>query len=245
MDLENLLNELEARWATGRRGLMVGHHNLHSLALCQSDPEVRAFYRQCDYCYVDGLPVLWLMRFAGVPTRNASRFTLMDCFAGLLGWLEARGRRLFYLGGSRATIERGQVWLSAHFPTLNFELQHGYFDDGKSHDASAKIIERINRFAPDMLLVGMGMPRQEQWMLSHYEEIEAGALLQVGGTLDYYTGLQARPPIWMSRKGLAGVYRLVHSPHRLGRRYLIEPWRLAGPVLRLRRTLRETRDPDV
>lgn len=75
-------------------------------------------------------------------------------------------------------------------------------------------------------------------MLSHREALDVGALLQAGGTLDYYSGVQPRPPRWLSRIGLGGIYRLVRNPSRLWRRYLLSPWRLLKPTLRLRRRMR-------
>lgn len=232
LDLDPLLAEIESRWDAGERRLLVGHHNLHSLSLCRTDATIRDFYRACDFCYVDGVPVLWLMRAAGLPTRGAVRFTLMDRFPDLLDRLAGRGRRLFFLGGAPGTVERGRKWLERRRPDLDAELHHGYFDDDEP------AIDAVNRFAPDVLLVGMGMPRQERWMLANRDRLDVGALLQAGGTLDYYTGVQARPPEWMSRAGLGGVYRLARDPRRLWRRYLVAPWRLAGPTLRLRRRLR-------
>ncbi len=235
VELVLLLGALERAWQDGRTRLLIGHHNLNSLSLCRTDPDVRAFYAACDACYVDGVPVLWLMRFAGLDTRGAVRFTLMDRLPELLAWAQQRGRRVFYLGGAPATVERGGAWMRERFARLEVELQHGYFQDDEA------VVDRINRFSPDLLLVGMGMPKQERWMLAHRTSLAAGALLQAGGTLDYYAGVQPRPPAWMSRVGLGGVYRLARSPRRLGRRYLVEPWRLVGPVLRLRRRLRSAR----
>lgn len=231
-ELDSLLSEIESRWAAGQRSLLIGHHNLNSLSRSRFDPDVHAFYRQCDWCYVDGVPVLKLMRLAGAPTRGAVRFSLMDRLPDLLSWLDERGYRIFYLGGAPRAITRGREWIHAHFPSLDCDLHHGYFDDDDA------IIERINHFRPDLLLVGMGMPRQERWMLQHRTQLNVGALLQAGGTLDYYTGLQARPPAWVSRIGLGGVFRLLRNPRRLWRRYLIEPWHLVTPLIRLRRRLR-------
>jgi N-acetylglucosaminyldiphosphoundecaprenol N-acetyl-beta-D-mannosaminyltransferase len=234
-----LLDRLEAHWAAGRRGLLVGHHNLNSLSLRRRDPHVRAFYEQCDRCYVDGVPVLWLMRFAGLPATGAVRFSLMDALPELLGWAEAHGRTVFCLGGAPETVARVRAWAEVRFGALRLGLHHGYFEDDTA------VVERINRFRPDLLLIGMGMPRQERWMLAHRHALDAGALLQAGGTLDYYAGVQPRPPAWMSRVGLGGVYRLARSPRRLARRYLVEPWRLLGPALRLRRELRREMSGDV
>lgn len=229
--LTETLTWLQRRWQGGERGLIVGHHNLHSLFLCQRDPLVRDFYRHCQRCYVDGVGVLWLLRAAGLDVRAAHRFTLMDSLPALLDWLQTTNRSLYYLGGSPLAAERGRAWLARNYPQLRAAVQHGY----ELEDTAT--ISAINRFRPDLLLVGMGMPRQEAWLLRYRSQIDAGALLQAGGTLDYYTGLQAQPPPQLSRIGLGWLYRLLHDPRRLWRRYLVAPWSLLLPTLRLRRAL--------
>lgn len=232
LDGEAFFDRLFERLAAGERSLLIGHHNLHSLYLRHHSVEVEAFYRQCDDCYVDGMAVLWLLRAAGLDTRSAHRFSLMDYLPQLLDRSQEQGLRVFYLGGSHQAVERAGPWLQEGWPELRIMLHHGYVQN------DADLLDRINEFGPDLLMVGMGMPTQERWILAHRKALQVGAVLQAGGTLDYYTGLQARPPRAMSRLGLAWLYRLVHDPRRLWRRYLVTPWSLLRPALRLRRALR-------
>lgn len=217
------------------RPLLIGHHNLHSLFLYRRCSVVADFYRQCDACYVDGVGVLWLLRAAGLDTRQACRFSLMDCLPQFFDVAQRRRLRVFYLGGSELAVDRAEGWIEDAWPDLRIELHHGYLSD----DEAVETI--INAFRPDVLLVGMGMPVQERWILDHRASLEVGAILQAGGTLDYYTGLQARPPERLSRLGLAWLYRLLNDPRRLWRRYLVTPWSLVGPALSLRRDLRARR----
>ncbi|MFU8765307.1 MAG: WecB/TagA/CpsF family glycosyltransferase, partial [Haliea sp.] len=236
--LQALLQEVlpqVAEMAKGQSPLLIGHHNLFSLHLQQRDPEVAAFYRQCERCYVDGVPVLWLLRAAGFDTRGAQRFSLMDCLPQLFDAAQAQGLRVFYLGSEDTAVQRARRWVAREWPGLAIAWQHGYCDD------DAAVVAAINDFRPQLLLVGMGMPKQEQWILRHCGQLRAGAILQAGGTLDYYTGLQARPPAVFSRLGLGWLYRLLHNPGRLWRRYLLTPWTLLHPTLRLRRELRAER----
>lgn len=230
-----LLDGLRSRLGQGERRLVVGHHNLHSLFLCQHDAEVRRFYRRCETCYVDGMGVLWLLRAAGIDTRNAKRFSLMDCLPDLLGYAQDHGLSLFYLGASPAAVDRAEAWIAERWPHLKIALHHGYLSSPDTQRAAAA---KINSLQPDMLLVGMGMPDQEAWINAHLGSLDAGVILQAGGTLDYYTGIQARPPQTVSRLGLAWLYRLSRDPRRLWRRYLVNPWSLLGPAWRLRRALR-------
>lgn len=231
-ELGALLDRVTPRLWAGEQRLLVGHHNLHSLYLYHRNPSVTAFYQQCTACYVDGVPVLWLLRAAGLELRDGQRFSFMDNLPELFAQAQARGLRVFYLGGRETSIRTAQNWVAEEWPDLVIGWHHGYFKD------SPAVVAAINAFQPDLLLVGMGMPRQEQWILQYLEQLQVGAVLQAGGTVDYYTGAQARPPAQLSRLGLGWLYRLLHDPRRLWRRYLVTPWTLILPWLRLRRALR-------
>jgi len=226
--LHALLEALLPKLAEDGPPLLIGCHNLFSLHLYQRDPDMAAFYQQCDSCYVDGVPVLWLLRAGGIDTRGAQRFSLMDCLPTLFDEAQARGLRVFYLGSEEIAVQRAQCWVAEGWPGLEIAWQHGYCGD------DAAVVATINAFRPQLLLVGMGMPKQEQWILRHRAQLRAGAIFQAGGTLDYYTGLQARPPARLSQLGLGWLYRLLHNPKRLWRRYLLTPWTMLRPTLRLR-----------
>ncbi|HEY0053078.1 MAG TPA: WecB/TagA/CpsF family glycosyltransferase, partial [Caulobacteraceae bacterium] len=86
-------------------------------------------------------------------------------------------------------------------------------------------------FRPDVLMVGMGMPRQELWILDHFEALPDCVILPVGAAFDYEAGVQAAAPRWMGRLGLEWLFRLAHDPKRLFVRYCVEPWTLVGPAL--------------
>ncbi|MAA88540.1 MAG: glycosyltransferase [Haliea sp.] len=226
--LPDFFLQLTARLAEGAEGLIFAHHNLHSLYLVQTDEQVRRFYQTSCECYIDGIGALWALRVAGVETAGMQRFSFMDCLPEFLTMAERASLRVFYLGGSPASVEQARHWLGESWPELAIGLHHGYESN------SERVIERINTFAPDLLLVGLGMPLQEQWILEHRDALTAGIILQAGGTLDYYSGEQAQPPASWSRHGAAWLYRLLHDPGRLWRRYLLTPWFLLAPLLRLR-----------
>ncbi len=188
---------------------------------------VREFYARCDNCYIDGIGVLLVLLGAGVPSSGRQRFTLMDTFPDLLEYAEKHSLSLFYLGSSAAVVDKAREKLRRRYPALKMEIHHGYFQDNEA------IVDSINVFRPDLLLVGMGVPRQEAWLVNHIDRLDVAVATQAGATLDYFAGTQAKPPLWMSRLGLAWAYRLLNDPARLWRRYLLEPWALLGATLRL------------
>ena len=211
----------------GCRQLLFSHHNLHSLFLVQKNTQVEKFYSRSDHCYIDGMPVRWLLVLLGIRSVNAPRFSLMDEFSSLLRYATEKKWVVFYLGSSNDVARRAQLRCNREFPELNIQFCDGY------QSSDAVLVDRINTLAPDLLLVGMGMPRQEVWLLEYIDQLDVGVATHAGGTLDYYVGEQAKPPRWMSDAGFAWVYRLVHNPRRLWRRYLFEPCMLLWPLIKL------------
>jgi N-acetylglucosaminyldiphosphoundecaprenol N-acetyl-beta-D-mannosaminyltransferase len=220
------LDDITGILASGQRRWLSAHHNLHSLYLLQRNDDVNRFYARCNDCYVDGTPVRLLLKGFGIPTNAAQRFSLMDHFLDLLRHAEQQQWSIFYLGSQESVVQSGRALVSRMFPALRMHLQHGYGTD------PGQVVNTINAVRPDILLVGMGMPLQERWLLEHLDQLDIGFATQAGGTLDYYTGAQARPPRWIGRIGLAWSYRLLGNPRRLWRRYLLEPWALLQPTVR-------------
>ena len=227
MSFEDWLQLIAGLVDTAQRGHLSGHHNLHSLYLLRTNATVRNFYARCNDCYIDGMAVRLPLAGARVATAHSQRFSLMDTFPALLERARQQSWKIFYLGSDQAVIEKARERLSREFPGLNMELHQGYFEDDR------QLIEKINTLRPDLLLVGMGMPRQESWLLQHIDQLDVVVAAQAGATLDYFAGAQPKPPGWMSRLGLAWLYRLAHNPQRLWRRYLVEPWSLVLPTLKL------------
>jgi N-acetylglucosaminyldiphosphoundecaprenol N-acetyl-beta-D-mannosaminyltransferase len=212
--------------ATGQRGWLSGSHNLHSLYLLQRNSDVRRFYARCNDCYIDGTSVRLILNGFKVPTSARQRFSLMDHFLDLLQHAQNNSWSVFFLGSRESAVNTGSGIIKKMFPELRIKFQHGY------SSADPALVHAINEFRPDILLVGMGMPLQERWLLRHLDHLDVGFVAQAGGTLDYYTGAQAKPPLWMSRSGCAWLYRLVNDPLRLWRRYLLEPCVMLYPTLR-------------
>ena len=209
-----------------RRQQVFANHNLHSLYLRHTDPDMAAFYARCDDCYIDGSPIRLLCRLFGTPLSQAPRFSLMDDFPQLLEHAQQKQWRLFYLGSTPQVIGLATRRIQQQFAELDIRLHHGYFDSDEA------VVALINAQQPDLLMIGMGMPRQERWLLNNLDALDFGCVTQTGATLDYFTGVQAKPPLWMSKAGIGWLYRLAHDPARLWRRYLLEPWALIGPTAR-------------
>jgi N-acetylglucosaminyldiphosphoundecaprenol N-acetyl-beta-D-mannosaminyltransferase len=137
-----------------------------------------------------------------------------------------------YVGGAPQVVETARLRLSQLHPGAKIQVRDGYFDATPGSVENAAVVEQVRAFSPDVLFVGMGMPRQELWILNNLDALPNSVIFSVGAAFDYEAGAQAEAPRWMGRMGIEWLFRLVHDPRRLARRYLIEPWSLSGLVLK-------------
>jgi len=230
--LDELLDEVSTAIAGGR-GLVVANHNLHSARLVRNDPAMRDLYARADTIVIDGMPLVWFGHLLGRPLEREHRITCVDSIPALLERASASGWKTFVLASAPDVHERGMAVVRGRFPSLELHGRHGWFEMGSPDDD--RVVEMVSAARPDLLLVGMGMPRQERWLAARLPELRAagvGAIVTVGGWLDYEAGERATPPRWMGRLGFEWLARLVDEPRRLGHRYLVEPWALAPTAAR-------------
>ncbi len=233
MDLvtpDEVLARITEAASGGVRALIV-NHNLHSLCLIRRTPAMAALYARADLIQIDSKPAILWGRLLGLPVSGAHRSTYLDWREAFWRRADRHGWRVFYLGGAPGVAEAAAARLSARWPGARIAVRHGYFDPAPGSAEAAAVLAEIEAFAPQVLMVGMGMPLQEAWIADHYGALPACAVLPVGAAFDYEAGVQtAAPRIW-GRLGLEWLFRLAHDPRRLFHRYLIEPWALAGPAL--------------
>jgi N-acetylglucosaminyldiphosphoundecaprenol N-acetyl-beta-D-mannosaminyltransferase len=230
------LTDRVARAIAGNEHIVVANHNLHSLYLCNRDPKLRAFHAAADVTHADGMSVIALARLLGLPLRRDHRVTYVDWMAPLMEAAARGGWRVFALGGRPGVFEQAAARLRASHPGLVLAGAHGFFDPARGSAGSNAVLADIAAFRPNLLLVGMGMPRQEHWVHDHRSALDANAILMAGAAMDYVAGVVPTPPRAAGAAGLEWAWRLVAEPRRLWRRYLVEPWYVVGMVLASRRT---------
>lgn len=203
---------------------IIANHNLHSVYLYNRDEMMRSFYAKADYIHIDGMSLVLLGRFLGYPLKQEQRVTYADWIWPLIADAEKYNWRIFYLGSKPGVAAKGAEILVNKYPKLQISTGHGYFDWTQDSDENREVVNIINAYQPHILMVGMGMPRQEHWILENLDHIKANVILPSGACLDYVAGAVPTPPRWMGHFGLEWLYRLGSEPSRLWRRYLVEPW---------------------
>lgn len=200
----------------------VGYLNVHVANLAAGDERVTRYLNElCDLVYCDGTGVGWGARLQGL--AEPPRMTAADWLPDLLARLKEESLRVFVIGGKPGVVERAAAELDALVGGLVGGLgpigsHHGYLRDREATDAA---IDATNAFDADVVLVGMGSPTQEHWVLEHRDRLAAPVVWALGATFDYYAGEQARGPEWLRRAGHEWAARLLADPTRLWKRYVI------------------------
>ncbi len=222
------LNEIIADAIRNNQKIVIAGQNLHSVYLYHRDIRMQQFYEKSHVIRIDGMPLIFWGKLLRYPMKSTNRITYMDWIYPLIRFIHSNGWQIFYLGGKPGVAEKAAQKLRQIFQGLNIETHHGYFPP----QDSPSVLETINKFHPHVLMVGMGMPKQEHWVLDNLEYLNANAILTSGACFDLHAGVIPTPPRWMGRIGLEWLYRLLSEPRRLARRYLVEPWSLIPWAIR-------------
>ncbi len=228
MDLvrpEEVMYQVAASVEAGE-SFCVANYNAHGIYLAAKNPDFAKFCEAADLIEVDSTPIIAFTRLLGLHARPFHRCTYLDWREHFWSLAQREGWRVFYLGGAPGVAETAAERLRIEYPNATIAVRDGYFDSTiGSHDNEA-VVAKIAAFRPQILFVGMGMPRQEAWLLHHTEFLPPCVTFSVGAAFDYEAGVQSAAPRWMGRAGLEWLYRLVRDPRRLFHRYCVEPWTL-------------------
>lgn len=207
------------RAASGAKGLVV-NHNAHSLYLLRHRPEMRPAFERADLVTIDSMPLIYWGRLLGRPVARAHRSTYTDWREDFWRTAAQQRWRVFYLGGAPGVAAEAARRLGQRWPGAAIGVRDGFF----GADEATAVLAEVNAFGPDIVLVGMGMPRQEAWIAENYDRLDRGVVFSVGAAFDYEAGVQPMPPAWMARAGFQWLFRVATDPRRLFVRYFVEPW---------------------
>lgn len=205
---------------------VIANHNAHSLVLARRSAAMRAFYDDADLVQIDSTPMIMWARLLGLPVSADHRSTYLDWRDDFWQLANDRGWRVFYLGGAPGVAQAAAGHLQPRWQNAVIGWHDGYFDARQGSADNALVLKQIAAFQPDILFVGMGMPRQEEWIAAHRDSLDRGVIFSVGAAFDYEAGEQKAAPRWTGKVGLEWLFRLTTQPRRLAARYLIEPWAL-------------------
>jgi exopolysaccharide biosynthesis WecB/TagA/CpsF family protein len=195
--------------------------NVDHIIKLQRDQEFQKIYREAACVLPDGMPLLWAAKFVGTPLKE--KVSGSDLVPRLCEIAAPKGYRLFFLGGRPGAARKATVRLRERLPSLKVAgVYSPPFGFEKNDEENEKIAKMIKETAPDILLVGLGAPKQEKWIYQHYKKLEVPISIGVGVTFEFIAGMVKRAPQWMQESGLEWLWRLMKEPRRLWKRYLID-----------------------
>ena len=210
------LTRLMTEFVRLRRRGWISYLNVHAINLAYRNESFRNYLNSSllTYCDGQGLRLGASILGASIPERIAMSDWIYDVALAC----EANDFRLFLLGSTVEVQSKATIALKGCFPRLLIVgSMTGYFE----HDRSQEIVETIDKAKPDILVVGMGMPLQEEWIQRNFAKLNVQIVLNAGSCFDFVAGIRRRSPQWMGTFGLEWLYRLFQEPGRLWKRYLL------------------------
>lgn len=220
-------------WAcqTGQRTIC--YANAHTLNTARENPRLRSMLNQSDLVYADGISVVWAARYlSGV---SLAKLTGRCWIRSFLALAARQGLKLFLFGGRPGVAEMAGRLLQIDYPGLHIAgCISGFFEPSQE----AEIIRQVNLAQPEILLVGLGTPRQEEWLFRNRQALKVPLCWVVGALFDYLTGLEKEVPAWLDCLGFEWFWRLLLDPVGKWKRYLLGNPRFIWRVLRQKSEMR-------
>ncbi|OKH41542.1 glycosyltransferase [Calothrix sp. HK-06] len=191
----------------------------HVLTL-QKDARFREIYRKAFLVVPDGVSLLWAAKFLQTPLQGRVNGT--DLFESLCSIAAEKGLKIFLLGGRPGAADKAAEILQARYPDLNIVGTYCPPYGFESNPVELALINaKIKAAAPHILFVGLGAPKQENWIYNNYQQLGVPISIGIGVSFELVAGMVKRAPVWMQKRGLEWLFRLIVEPYRLWQRYII------------------------
>jgi N-acetylglucosaminyldiphosphoundecaprenol N-acetyl-beta-D-mannosaminyltransferase len=193
--------------------------NVDTIVTCKFNASMQEAVNNSSLAIPDGFPLVLLGRLYGYPLKK--RAYGPDLMFEFLRMTEGKGYSHFFYGATQNTLAKMIKKITVLFPKTKIA---GYYDPPfrpLTREEDSRIVEMINKLAPDVLWIGIGCPKQELWMSGHSSRLSIPVMVGVGAAFDFLAGSKRQAPWWMRNYGFEWLFRLLTEPKRLWRRYLI------------------------
>ncbi len=182
--------------------------NPEIVMLAQNDDEFKNVLDGADIVIPDGIGIVLASKLNKIKIKKrVAGYDLVQKFFSM-----SKNYKIYFLGSTSEIIQLARKNMAKKFPNINIVGGHnGFFDN------DIQIIEQINSLKPDVLLVGMGAPKQEKWIYKYKNQINAKIFIGVGGSFDVMSGKIKRAPVIFQKLGLEWFHRLIKQPKRFFR----------------------------
>jgi len=212
-------------WSNERRGAACRYvvtPNVDHAVMFQRRADVRAAYAEASLVLADGAPIVWASRLlrSPLPERVAGSDLVPRVFKSTNGPL-----RVYLLGAAPGVADEAARRITRRWPGVDvvgtYSPPPGF--ENKPHE-NARVLAAVAAAAPDLLVVGLGAPKQELWVHRHHRQLGAKVAICAGATIDFLAGHRRRSPRWMQTAGLEWLHRVLSEPRRLAGRYARDTW---------------------
>lgn len=216
------------RWANQNQSRYVCAANVHMVMEAYDCELFRSAVNGADLVTPDGMPLVWMLRGLGVKT--AKRTYGPDLTLALCRAAAREGIPVGFFGSEPHVLEDCVNHLTRRDPALHVVFRAAPAFGPLTREDNQSYLEQIRQSGCRILFVGLGCPKQERWMADHVRAVPA-VMVGVGAAFDFLAGRKKQAPGRLQRFGLEWLFRLVHEPRRLFRRYMYHNPRFVGLTL--------------
>lgn len=207
--------------------------NVDHIVRLEKDEELQKVYKNASLILTDGKPLIWISKWYKTPIKE--KISGSDLFPKVCELAANKNYTMYLLGAAEGVADTAAKNLMQKYKGLNivgtYSPPFGFEKDKKELD---KIKEQIQKVHPDILIVGLGCPKQEKFMYHHCKELGVPISFGLGASIDFEAGNIKRAPKWMSNHGLEWLYRFSKEPKRLFKRYFVDDLKIISVARKYR-----------
>jgi len=204
-------------WAISRESRYICVANVHMFIEAHKDPKFASVLEQADMVTPDGMPLVISLRF--LYDIHQERIAGMDLMPAIIKEAAKHSIPVFFYGSTKDVLTRIVKRSISEHTTLIIAGTYSPPFRNLTPEEKKFEVQQINNSGAGIVFVALGCPKQEIWMASNKNKINA-VMIGIGGAFPVYAGTQHRAPKWMQKYSLEWVYRLIQEPRRLLFRYL-------------------------
>ena len=195
--------------------------NVDHIVRLEKDEELQKVYKNASLILTDGKPLIWISKWYKTPIKE--KISGSDLFPNVCELAANKNYTMYLLGAAEGVADTAAKNLMKKYPGLNIVGTYSPpFGFEKNEQEMNKIKTQIQDVHPDILIVGLGCPKQEKFMYYHCKELGVPISFGLGASIDFEAGNIKRAPKWMSNHGLEWLYRFSKEPKRLFKRYFVD-----------------------
>ena len=219
VDLGQVLQYMEEWIHRRNRCHWIYHANSHGITEAHKHAMFMEVLKSADLSLVDGKVTNWFVSHRA--SRPFPHVRAADLLLGFCRIANSKGYTNFFYGDTAEVLSLMAEKLLRDFPSLRIAGVYSPPFRELTAEEDTRITEMINRANPDVLWVGLGLPKQEKWIYGHLDKLKVPVVAAVGVTFRFVSGKVDAPPAWVSSSGLEWLWRFAHQPRRLWHRVIV------------------------